>query len=113
MPELHVSPDEGPGEGERLLSQDDHFAEMRGLNSSQRIQSEREEGLLEDADPLELSRTESTFQVTAEANGGGPTVQYRVYKRRWFGLVQLILLNIVVSWDVSQEPPYGLPTRIK
>jgi FLVCR family MFS transporter 7 len=26
---------------------------------------------------------------------------YRVYKRRWFGLCQLVLLNIVVSWDVS------------
>lgn len=26
---------------------------------------------------------------------------YRVYKRRWFGLVQLTLMNIVVSWDVS------------
>jgi hypothetical protein len=25
---------------------------------------------------------------------------YRTYKRRWFGLLQLILLNIVVSWDV-------------
>ena len=25
---------------------------------------------------------------------------YRVYKRRWFGLVQLVLLNIIVSWDV-------------
>lgn len=24
-------------------------------------------------------------------------VEYKVYKRRWFGLVQLILLNIVVS----------------
>ena len=28
-------------------------------------------------------------------------VQYKVYKRRWFGLVQLVLLNIIVSWDVS------------
>jgi len=27
--------------------------------------------------------------------------QYKVYKRRWFGLVQLVLLNIIVSWDVS------------
>lgn len=27
-------------------------------------------------------------------------LQYRVYKRRWFGLIQLVLLNIVVSWDV-------------
>lgn len=25
---------------------------------------------------------------------------YKTYKRRWFGLVQLVLLNIVVSWDV-------------
>ncbi|KAK7942867.1 major facilitator superfamily transporter [Apiospora aurea] len=26
-------------------------------------------------------------------------VVYRTYKRRWFGLVQLTLLNIIVSWD--------------
>jgi len=29
------------------------------------------------------------------------TSQYKTYKRRWFGLFQLVLLNIVVSWDVS------------
>lgn len=28
-------------------------------------------------------------------------IVYKTYKRRWFGLLQLILLNIVVSWDVS------------
>ena len=28
-------------------------------------------------------------------------VEYRVYKRRWFGLIQLVLLNIIISWDVS------------
>jgi hypothetical protein len=26
---------------------------------------------------------------------------YKVYKRRFWGLAQLVLLNIVVSWDVS------------
>lgn len=26
--------------------------------------------------------------------------RFRVYKRRWFGLAQLVLLNVVVSWDV-------------
>ncbi|KAF2853323.1 MFS general substrate transporter [Plenodomus tracheiphilus IPT5] len=26
-------------------------------------------------------------------------VHFKVYKRRWFGLAQLVLLNIVVSWD--------------
>ncbi|KAJ9635218.1 hypothetical protein H2199_008704 [Coniosporium tulheliwenetii] len=27
------------------------------------------------------------------------TQQYRVYKRRWAGLIQLVLLNIIISWD--------------
>lgn len=31
---------------------------------------------------------------------GGEEV-FKVYKRRWFGLAQLVLLNVVVSWDVS------------
>lgn len=31
----------------------------------------------------------------------GDSVAYKVYKRRWFGLLQLTLLNIIVSWDVS------------
>ena len=26
--------------------------------------------------------------------------EYKTYKRRWFGLLQLVLLNIIVSWDV-------------
>lgn len=29
--------------------------------------------------------------------------QYRTYKRRWFGLVQLTLMNVIVSWDVSLD----------
>jgi FLVCR family MFS transporter 7 len=35
-------------------------------------------------------------------NGGG---EFKVYKRRWFGLVQLVLLNIIVSWDASFSQP--------
>lgn len=38
-----------------------------------------------------------------EAIGDGTFQFYKVYKRRWFGLVQLTLLNIVVSWDVSVQ----------
>lgn len=34
---------------------------------------------------------------------------YKTYKRRWFGLVQLVLLNIVVSWDVCY--PSITPTK--
>lgn len=38
-----------------------------------------------------------------EANGVVAFQFYKVYKRRWFGLVQLTLLNIIVSWDVSVQ----------
>lgn len=31
----------------------------------------------------------------------GESVVYRTYKRRWFGLAQMVLMNIIVSWDVS------------
>ncbi|KAJ3939430.1 hypothetical protein N0V92_013968, partial [Colletotrichum tropicale] len=31
----------------------------------------------------------------------GTATEYRTYKRRWFGLAQLTLLNVIVSWDVS------------
>lgn len=34
----------------------------------------------------------------------GSSPHFRVYKRRWFGLLQLVLLNIVVSWDVCIFP---------
>lgn len=36
---------------------------------------------------------------TSDAESGTRPV-YRVYKRRFWGLAQLVLLNIVVSWDV-------------
>jgi hypothetical protein len=31
----------------------------------------------------------------------GASTEYRTYKRRWFGLAQLTLMNIIVSWDVG------------
>lgn len=33
--------------------------------------------------------------------GDRAAVVYKVYKRRWFGLAQITLLNIIASWDVS------------
>lgn len=38
--------------------------------------------------------------------GDGSFEYYRVYKRRWLGLVQLTLLNIVISWEVSHPLPF-------
>jgi hypothetical protein len=39
--------------------------------------------------------------------GGEGEVVWKVYKRRWFGLLQLVLLNVVVSWDVSSPSAFG------
>ncbi len=65
------------------------------------------------AQDVELEETETmrtgTGAVPPGADPNAPTagaagaVEYRVYKRRWFGLVQLALLNIIVSWDVSND----------
>lgn len=40
-----------------------------------------------------------TGQDGGVRDGDGDGTVYKVYKRRWFGLIQLTLLNIVVSWD--------------
>lgn len=41
---------------------------------------------------------------SGELDRDGTAQFYKVYKRRWFGVVQLTLLNIIVSWDVSLIP---------
>jgi hypothetical protein len=48
---------------------------------------------------------DSGREVAGPGNEAGESVvTYKTYKRRWFGLAQLLLLNIVVSWDVSCTP---------
>lgn len=31
---------------------------------------------------------------------GTPLVTYKLYKRRWIGLIQLVLLNMLFGWNV-------------
>ncbi|KAK2784965.1 hypothetical protein FQN52_008789 [Onygenales sp. PD_12] len=42
------------------------------------------------------SRDSGDLSLPAAAAGNG---EYKVYKRRFFGLAQLVLLNVIVSWD--------------
>ncbi len=91
-------------EAERLLSDDS--MEMRDMNPQQ---------TRNDKHPSQLEERYTDAQSNGEASGSRPSAagedelapingehtEYRVYKIRWFGLAQLILLNIVVSWDVS------------
>jgi hypothetical protein len=70
----------------------------------------------EDGAEVELRATQSPVdgepstaapgdEVRESGEGGEVAHEYKVYKRRWFGLVQLTLLNIIVSWDVSALLP--------
>lgn len=45
----------------------------------------------------------STFRRRPKPKQTYSHAHFKVYKRRWLGLAQLVLLNIVVSWDVSWE----------
>lgn len=44
------------------------------------------------------AKLESPYEVTTNTAMEMPV--YKVYKRRFFGLFQLVLLNIIISWDV-------------
>ena len=51
--------------------------------------------------------TDRTASAEMEVSTESTRMTYRVYKRRFWGLAQLVLLNIVVSWDVSRVPASG------
>jgi len=55
--------------------------------------------------PRSSSSAQRTHDADASIESSAPrrrnVGEYKVYKRRWFGVVQLVLLNTVVSWDVS------------
>lgn len=50
---------------------------------------------------LQERETPSSDEQSPDIENGTST-EYRAYKRRWFGLAQLTLMNIMVSWGVSQ-----------
>ncbi|KAI4253402.1 MAG: hypothetical protein LQ352_003721, partial [Teloschistes flavicans] len=54
----------------------------------------------------------SSSSSDAVPHDPAPTTVYRVYKRRWFGLLQLVLMNIIVSWDVSTPVPSPSPSPL-
>lgn len=88
-------------EAEQLLPMQGGMSEMADLSPQRESLSRTETGLtMEEEHHAELSSPNSAElpMMAREANGG--QVVNRVYKRRWFGLTQLVLLNIVVSWDV-------------
>ncbi|GKT57811.1 major facilitator superfamily transporter [Colletotrichum tofieldiae] len=77
-----------PGSGFGKLGDEDY--ELRDVDSSA-SRDNSGAGVPRNVDVMGGADNDSVLEGTA--------TEYRTYKRRWFGLAQLTLLNIVVSWD--------------
>jgi len=91
--DLKATQSNGSGDGPRGIGEIEPLHEVRSddelLGDDERRETPQDTGAQGDGN-----------NGTEAADGAGERV-YKVYKRRWFGLVQLVLLNIIVSWDVS------------
>ena len=104
MQKNQVEQNPSDSEAEHLLHKDEDWMEMAELEhdrSGAESQQSHIERIYSDGE-LEATRTRSIPDGDEVALANRQHVVYRVYKIRWFGLTQLILLNIIVSWDVSR-----------
>ena len=95
-----VEPGSSQAEAMHLLSSNG-WTEMAEID---RAEASKDLSRVETAYTDEAQNAESSGQARAGVDDASPSeeaVVYKVYKIRWFGLMQLVLLNIVVSWDVS------------
>lgn len=110
---MHEAPSEVDrsfrGEQERLLGHDIEFQDM-----TERTWNNKDPAYMDD-EPRDETIGGHVSGVDAAPDNGeheqAPPV-YRVYKRRWFGLMQLVLMNIIVSWDVSLECHIIVPVLV-
>jgi hypothetical protein len=68
---------------------------LRDINSN--------EDLLDSEGMPRATMSTTNTRLTSDGNNSDDSSsrneEYKTYKRRWFGLIQLVLLNIIVSWD--------------
>lgn len=90
-----------------------------GLRHTETLQEvTSEDGLLREERPQGRAPGAGEGNDIPQSGGNAPAdgsqaaegPRFKVYKRRWFGVVQLVLLNTIVSWDVSYRvPPQDTP----
>jgi len=98
--------DSQSGDDLKMLKTNDTGDGYGGVGEVETLHEVRsEDELLEGEDERGTRHNGQHAVHNLQSNGALPErtvsggVRYKVYKRRWFGLVQLILLNIIVSWD--------------
>lgn len=104
--ELNGGEDEASAQPRRSHSGKDSSLQGGAIELEETERRRRDE-LSKSADPERAAGEGHDENVEAAAVGVG---EYKVYKRRWFGLLQLTLLNIIVSWDVSCLPQATTPS---
>lgn len=92
-------------EAEHLLTGEEDNREMADLGTTR--ERDKQPQQLDERYIDEQTSGQPSYSQTNASEEGVPPIEgghtaYRVYPIRWFGLTQLILLNIVVSWDVSE-----------
>lgn len=93
-----------PRESQHLLEESRYSIEMGDVSQTDKALVRIETAYTDLTDIAQSSQAPLSGHHSLE-NDHRPTHEYptayRTYKVRWFGLAQLILLNIVVSWNVS------------
>jgi hypothetical protein len=76
---------------------------MSGRASIDSYLPETEDSEMAPLNPLTTTTAHELCPVESQRGLVDPAAQYRVYRRRFFGLAVLVLLNIIVSWDVCDK----------
>ena len=76
---------------------------MAGRASIDSYLPENEDYEMAPLNPATTTTVHDLYPIDSQRRLVDPTAHYRVYKRRFFGLAVLVLLNIIVSWDVCDE----------
>jgi hypothetical protein len=76
---------------------------MRGRASIGSYLPENEDSEMAPLNPETTTTVHDLQPIESQRRLVDPTTQYKVYKRRFFGLAVLVLLNIIVSWDVCDK----------
>jgi hypothetical protein len=76
---------------------------MRGRASIDSYLPENEDSEMAPLNPETTTTVLDLQPIESQRRLVDPTTHYKVYKRRFFGLAVLVLLNIIVSWDVCDQ----------
>ena len=82
------------------FDEEDGAPKMNLFGFAREDKSDLNAGQVETADDgIGPTTSRAPLNASAPDSTDGSPTQYKSYKRRWFGLFQLALLNIVVSWS--------------